>query len=94
MLIPRFSLRWLLAVMTLCGLLAYVVSQAVMGKAWGIAFSVAIGALLVTAIVYALVFILAWGIASIVSGSRKRRASSPFATDTAPPQIVPPQEIV
>src|SRR5688572_30365879 len=45
MLIPRFSLRWLLAVMTICGVLAYIVSQAVMGRPWGIAVSVALGAL-------------------------------------------------
>ena len=49
MLIPRFSLRWLLAATAVCGVLAYVLSQAVMGQAWGIAVSVACGALLLTA---------------------------------------------
>lgn len=92
MFLPRFSLRWLLAVVTACGFLAYLLSQAVMGQAWGIAVSVALGAFALTAIMHAMVFVLAWGFASVGAGVRKSRASSPFAVHVAPPQILPPQD--
>jgi hypothetical protein len=90
MIIPRFSLRWLLGVTTLCALLAYVLAQAIRGQAWGIAISVTVGALLFTSLVHAVVFLLAWGIASAGTGIRRTRATSPFATHVAPPQILPP----
>lgn len=90
MLIPRFSLRWLLAATTICGLLAYVVAQAVRGEAWGIAVSVVGGAVIMTAVVFAMVFIVAWSIAAMAMRARKSRATSPFATHVAPPQILPP----
>lgn len=94
MLIPRFTLRWMLATTAVCGLLAFVLSQAVAGRPWGIAISVAIGALFFTAVIYAMVFLASWGIAFLGLRARKRRAMSPFATHTAPPQILPPQDPV
>jgi hypothetical protein len=94
MLLPRFSLRWLLAATTLCGIVAFVLAQAVRGDAWGIAVAVACGALLMTALVFASVFIVAWSIASVGTGVRKARATSPFATHTPPPQILPPHDPV
>jgi hypothetical protein len=93
MLLPRFSLRWLLAATTVCGVLAYVLAQAVRGQAWGIAMSVAAGALVLTAAFYAVVFVIAWGAAAVGTGMRKKRATSPFAMHVAPPQILPPQEL-
>ena len=92
MLIPRFSLRWLLAATTVCGVLAYVLSQAVAGQAWGIAVSVACGTLLLTAVVHAVVFVMAWSVASLGTGARRSRATSPFAMHVTPPQLLPPQD--
>ena len=92
MLIPRFSLRWLLAAMAVCGVLAFILAQAVRGQAWGIALAVAGGSLIVNALVFAGVFIVAWSIASLGSGARRKRATSPFATHVTPPQILPPQD--
>jgi hypothetical protein len=91
MLIPRFSLKWLLALMTVSGVVAYVLAQAVSGKAWGVGVSVACGALVLTGLVHAVVFVLAHAVAQI-GGSRQSRATSPFATHVAPPQILPPQD--
>jgi hypothetical protein len=92
MLIPRFSVRWLLAATAVCSVLAYVVAQAVMGQAWGIAASVACGALLLTFLVYVAVFVVAWGIAFLGASRRGRQATSPFAAHVPPPQILPPQD--
>jgi hypothetical protein len=92
MLIPRFSLRWLLAAMTVCGVLAYLLAQAIMGESWGIAISVALGSLLITAVIHVVVFVVAWGLGSMGQETRKKRAASPFATHTPPPQILPPSD--
>ncbi len=92
MLIPRFSLRWLLTATAVCGVVAYVLSQAVMGKAWGIAASVACGALLLTAAIHAMVFVVAWSVASLGTGQRRSRPTSPFALHVTPPQLLPPQD--
>ena len=90
MLIPRFSLRWLLAVTTVCGVLALVVAQAVRGSAWGLAVTWTMVALLVSFTLYASVFLLAYSVERLIAKSRKKKAASPFATDAPPPQYVAP----
>lgn len=92
MLIPRFSLKRLLIAVTVSGVMAYVLAQAVRGSAWGIAVSVALATLVATAGLYAVTFLLAWGISRVGVRARKRHAASPFATHTPPPQILKPRD--
>jgi hypothetical protein len=91
MLIPRFSLRWLLIVTTVCGLFFYVVALATQGSHWAIAVSAAIATLLVNFLVYAVFFAFGWLLATLRGSARSPQTSgSPFATAEPPAQIIPP----
>jgi threonine/homoserine/homoserine lactone efflux protein len=93
MLIPRFTIRWLLALMTVSSVFFLVVSLAVQGKTWAIALSVSVASLGVAFTMYAVFFGMAYVMAS--TGSAFRRSpvvGTPFATAEPPPQLVPPQE--
>ncbi|MEO8497451.1 MAG: hypothetical protein ABI614_20460, partial [Planctomycetota bacterium] len=60
MLIPRFSLRQLLAVTTASALFCYVVGMATRGHQWAIAISTAVSSVLLAFVLYAAVFAVAW----------------------------------
>lgn len=60
MLIPQFSIRWLLAVAALCAGVFSVVGLGVRGHGWAIAVSVAFAALAILMLVYGALFGLAW----------------------------------
>jgi hypothetical protein len=92
MLIPRFSIRWLLLVMTFCGLIAFIASQAIAGRPSGIALVAVVGSVLITALMFGSVFVMALWFAGFTRKARRPRALSPFATDTAPPQILTPHD--
>ncbi len=93
MLIPRFTIRYILIVMTLCGLFFLVVSLAIQGKTWAIAASLSGASVVVTFLLYAAFFGFAYVLASIFGVFRQRpTGGSPFANAELPPQIVPPQE--
>ncbi len=91
MLIPRFTVRLLLLLTTLCGVFFYVVTLAIQGRLWAMGVSAAVGALALSFLVYAAVFGMAWMIASLFGVFRSRRvAASPFADSRPPPQYVQP----
>lgn len=93
MLIPRFTVRWLLALMAVCALLAFVISLAVGGQLWAMAMSLAVVSVLVVLILHASIFCLAWGAAELWRlATNQRVAASPFATHTPPPQILRSEE--
>jgi membrane protein YdbS with pleckstrin-like domain len=60
MLIPQFSLRWLLATVTGFAFVFLIVSFAVRGNSWAAGISVGILGLFVALLVYGLVFFLVW----------------------------------
>ena len=60
MLIPRFSLRQLLALTTASALFCYVIAMAARGHQWAIAISLAISSVLLGLVVHAVVFVMAW----------------------------------
>jgi len=93
MLIPRFSLRWLLALTTVSSVFFYVMTLAVRGSQWAIALTAAISGFLLTMLVYAMLFGVAWMLAEFMRLFRPRRVqpSSPFAASQPPPQYVPPE---
>jgi Na+-driven multidrug efflux pump len=93
MLIPRFTIRTLLVLTTVCSVLAFVGGLAVRGQAWATAVSVAVGSLVLTLLCYGTFFGLAFVIASLHGALRaKSRGGTPFATVEPPPQIIPPEE--
>ena len=60
MIIPRYSLRWLLALLTVCGGLSMILAYAVRGQPWAIGATVGIAALSVMVALHAAAFSVAW----------------------------------
>ena len=89
MLIPRFSVRWLFALIAICAVLAFIVSLATAGRLWAVALSIAAGSLVLTLALHASAFGIAWGLAELWRlASGRKVTTSPFAPHTAPPQLV------
>jgi hypothetical protein len=80
MLIPQFSLRWILAVTAVCGFVSLIGAAAVRGAPWAAAVVVAIGAVGLILMVHALMFFVIW-LLSLVPPLRGRavKGQSPFA---------------
>ena len=99
MIIPRFSLRWLLALITVCGGLSLILSYAFQGSAWAIGAIVALGSIVVVVALHAVAFSIAWLLTQffyMASGSSAPKAGgqSPFAgggSPFAPPQAADPE---
>ena len=66
-LIPQYSVRWLLAITTVCGVIFSIVALGLRGHTWATGVSIGILSLVVLAFVYALVFAVAWLFSLIVS---------------------------
>jgi hypothetical protein len=93
MLIPRFTIRWLLLLMTVSSFFFFILSFAVSGQAWAIAVSLSVGSVLLAFLCYAAVFGSAALIASVQARMRPAaRCETPFATAEPPAQIIPPEE--
>ena len=91
MLLPRFSLRTLLGVMTASSFLFLVLAYAVRGETWAIAVFAAIGSLAVCGVIYIALFMAVWLYAQLRGAGRPQRPHSPFAASRPPPQIVRPE---
>jgi heme/copper-type cytochrome/quinol oxidase subunit 2 len=76
MLIPQYSLRWLLAATTIAAVVFSVVAMGVHGSHWALAASAGILALVILAVVHVMLFTLIWSI----SAARQHRQSggTPF----------------
>jgi hypothetical protein len=75
MLVPRFTLRTILAVMTGCAVLFVVLGMAVRGQTWAWGLVIGVLSLVVTVLVHA-----AWfGIVSLFSRLEARRATAAAA---------------
>ena len=87
MLIPQFSLRWLLALTTVCAVVFSIVGLAVRGSQWAVAVSVGIGSAVVVIVIYGLVFALVWVFSVVMSAWGRRRigsTASPFQSEFPP----------
>jgi hypothetical protein len=92
MLIPRFSVRFLLLLTTVCAVFFFIVTLAVQGSHWATALSVAIAGLLFSMLLQAGTFGVAWAITSFFGFFRiEELPSSPFASAKPPPQYIEPQ---
>lgn len=79
MLLPRYSLRQILAVMVIVALVFVAAAQAARGAAWAVGITIAVATLLVSLGVYALTFLPIWLFAVPYQAWRqRRRGASPF----------------
>jgi hypothetical protein len=96
MLIPRFSLRWMLLATAVVAGLSLVLAQAARGTEWASGFLVAIGSVLLVFGLYGWTFgfawVIAWAMRQIGLKFRPPVARSPFADAGPPRQIVTPIE--
>jgi hypothetical protein len=99
MILPRFSILWLMGLTLVCAVLSLIISFAVRGDVWAVAATAALGSGLVLMLFYILAFLVAWLIAQIENAFRSRgpqpvspfgaggaTAASPFAP-IAPPVV-------
>lgn len=95
MLIPRFSLRLLVAATTLSSLFFYVVHLAMQEHLWAIALTLGFSSLLLVLVLHTTAFSVAWSLGIVWrSMIRKPTTTSPFVTDAPPPQqILPPEDV-
>ena len=86
MLIPRFSLRWLLGLITFCAVISLVLAGAVRNQVWAVGVLAALASLGLVAVLYVTAFLAAWLVAQSAVLRRRRRmhgaAASPFADKT------------
>ena len=84
MLIPRYSIRWLLGLMTVSAGVSLVLSYAVRGEAWAIGVASALWTFVVLAVFYVSAFLCAWLIDQAVATRVRhpQQAGSPFAVAT------------
>jgi hypothetical protein len=88
MLIPQFSIRWVLALTAVCAVFSLILAAAVHGSPWAIAISIAVASLAVTLAFHGAVFFGVWLFSLIVPDRRQTAAGtarSPFAHSTASP---------
>ncbi len=90
MLIPRFSLRWLLGLTTLCAAVSFVLASAVRGNDWAIGMTVGIVSGLCLALLHVLIFWAACLTSFFQRGllqTARPADGCPFATE--PPGVSP-----
>ena len=81
MLIPRYSLRWLLGLMTFSAGVSLILAYAVRGQAWAIGVTSALWSLAVVGLFYVGAFLVAWLIAQALNA---RRGGLPTAAGGSP----------
>jgi len=82
MLLPRYSIRWLLGLTTFAAGVSFVLSYAIRGHAWAIGVSAGLWSLVVVGVSYVVAFLAAWLIAQVAAVARQGSqggGSSPFA---------------
>lgn len=84
MLIPRFTIRWLLWLITVSAVVSLVLSYAVRGRAWALGVTAGLWCLAFAALFYVLAFLVAWLIANLRAALRPvtgppRGGENPFA---------------
>lgn len=93
MLVPQFSIRQLLVVMTALSVCSLCASLALRGHVWAVAVVIAGLTLVLVFLLYGVCFFAAWCVSLFRSRtSQPELPHSPFAQDTLPPQIIPPEE--
>jgi hypothetical protein len=80
MLIPRFTIRWLLGLTTLAAGVSLILSHAVRGQAWALGIVAGLGSLLVLALYFVVTFFVAWFVSRTWGAAGNQSpGGSPFA---------------
>lgn len=94
MLIPRFSIRSLLLVTTVCALVFLVFRLALKEHSWAVGLSVTILCMVGAFVLYGSLFLVSLAVVRFTSLAKPpERHESPFATDRLPPQVIPPRQV-
>ncbi len=84
MLIPRFSIRWLLGLTTVSAGVSLVLSYAVRGHAWAIGITAGLWTLVAVAVLFVGAFLCAWLIDRFAAATKPSREDrSPFGPPSA-----------
>jgi hypothetical protein len=90
MLIPRYSIRWLLGLTTFSAGVSLVLAHAVRGQAWAVGMAAGLWTLVVVALFFVVAFLCAWLIDQVFVRRDSRTAgASPFAGSS--PMDLPPR---
>src|SRR5262245_45828794 len=94
MLLPQFSIRWLLGLTAVIAALAMIASFAYQGQPWAVASIGAVAGLAVSFLAFGFVWAASMAVAWFVRAFRRRPvvAESPFAMHKPAPQVIEPQE--
>jgi hypothetical protein len=93
MLIPRYSLRWLLALITVSAAISFVLSYAFRGRDWAIGIAAGLASLAILMGLFVCTFLAAWAISQIetaIAQGRGGEGTSPFAGNTPASPFGPP----
>lgn len=91
MLLPRFSIRWILIFTTVICVLFVVVRQAFLEQMWAIAISATLAFAVVIFLSFGVMFLAAYALARATRSLKpEQKPSNPFIVDGQyPPQMVP-----
>ena len=89
MLIPRFSLRTTLILISGCAIFFLVLGQAVQGRGWAIVVSVAMVSLLVTLVFHAALFVVSSTLARMVGTEQLPARTSRGGVQLTPDEQAP-----
>lgn len=91
MLLPRFSIRWVLMLTTVLALLFVAVRQAFLGQSWAIGLTAVLVFVTIAFIFYACAFLAAYALARATRSLHPPEVSeNPFVVEGQyPPQMVP-----
>jgi hypothetical protein len=88
MLIPQYSLRWLLGAITAAACVFSIVAVGVRGQPWALAVSIGLLAIVISGLVYAAAFGVVWLFAVVTSRSGGQSPEdSPFGSPFAGPPL-------
>lgn len=91
MLLPRFSIRWILTLTAVSGVLFVIVRQALLAKTWAIACSAIMAFVIAIFLMYGGMFLLAYWLAKATRMlNPEAKPSNPFIVEGQyPPQQIP-----
>lgn len=95
MVIPRFTLLWLLILVTACAVLSLILSFAHRGHAWALGLLAGLASLAAVLLLHAAAFSLAWiytQLGYVLRGPAVMRGDSPFKPGTNAPEV--PSQVV
>jgi len=78
MLIPRYSIRWLLGLTTFSAGISLILSYAVRDRAWAIGIMAGLWMFVVIGVLYVTAFLGAWLISRLTVAPKKNAGESPF----------------